>query len=87
MKSCGICLSKWASHPNNKREWLTCGRNFVQSLEVLVLVIAWNVVTETDGGQWNEAVVEGVQVAPFGLDAAEHGGRYQKEAHEHKREY
>ena len=45
----------------------------------LVGIVAGDVVAQADGGQRDEAVVEGVQVVPGGLQGRVDGGRDQHE--------
>lgn len=66
---------------------LTGGCNLVEGFKVLVLVVARNVVAKAYGGQRNEAVVESVQIAPLGLNTAEHKRWYEKEANKYECEH
>lgn len=41
----------------------------------MIGIISWFEITQSDGGEGDEAVVEGVEICPFGLDGGEDPGR------------
>lgn len=66
---------------------LTGGGDLVQGPIGLVGGIARDVVTEPDGGQGDEAVVQRIQEVPFRLQVGEDRGRHQDEEHHERRHY
>ena len=57
---------------------ITCSASFVKRPEALIRIISWDEVSEADGGQRDEAVVERVQVVPVRFEAGENRGRNQE---------
>ena len=66
-----------------KTKWLemanTGGEDLVERPERLVGRVAGDVVSEADGGERDEAVVDRVEVVPVGLHGVEDGGRHEEE--------
>ncbi len=69
-------------HDQHAHDQVHYGEYFVEVTMLLDLVVARNVIAKTNCWQWDEAVVECVQIGPA-LDVSVNASRYQEEENEH----
>ena len=65
---------------------LTCSTDLVERSVWLLQLVSWNVVAQSDRCHGDEAVVEGVEEIPVGLDDGEDGWRDEKDDDQHETE-